>query len=290
MLRSMTGYGQGQAEAAAVLLKVEIRAVNSRFREVTVKMPHLLMPLEDGVRRRVSSRVERGRVEVFIRLEGEPAWRRLKVNQQLAREYLAALNELKSLLDLPGQPDLNLVAAQRDVVCLNDEPPEAAALQAGLEAALDAALGGLTAMREIEGERLKTEISSRLAVLADLRGQIMDLAAHAPAEANEKLRERLTALIGQAVEPARLAQEAAVLADRLDVTEEVVRLDSHLAQFHAFLDESGAIGRKLDFLVQEINREFNTIGSKCAQANISRLVVEAKAELEKIREQVQNIE
>ncbi len=290
MIRSMTGFGQGTGRAGESDFRVEIRSVNNRFREVIVKMPRMFLPLEDFIKTLVASRVARGRIEVFVSLEGGNLRSRPSPNLNLARDYLSVLKTLKAELRLEGEPDLAMLAAYRDIIDLADVPPDLDLLRPGLEAALTEALEGLVRMRTVEGERLVADLRERLSALARFTEE-MDEAAPAVVEASRKrLQERVENLLGQALEPERLAQEAAILADKADITEELVRLRSHLAQFREFLDKGGAVGRKLDFLTQEIHREINTSGVKLSQADLGPKVVEAKAELEKIREQIQNLE
>jgi len=294
MIRSMTGFGASASPqaggGAGSSFRVEIRAVNNRFRELIVKLPRSLMALEEPIKQIVAAEVVRGRVEVFVQSEGQPVGQKLAVNRGLAEQYLAALTELKDGLGLSGEPDLRFVAGLPGVIGLGEDKPDLEAVLAELQPALEAALAGLVKMRRSEGQRLVQDIRERLEAVDEFRRQLEGLAQGLVAEAQERVRERLEALIGQEVEPQRLAQEAGILADKLDVTEELVRLASHLSQFRGYLDQGGAVGRRLDFLCQEMFREINTIGSKANRAEASQLVVETKAELEKIREQVQNLE
>jgi len=290
VIRSMTGFGQGRAEAEGTFFRVEMRSVNNRFREVVVKMPRYLMPLEDRIKGEVGEEVARGRVEVYINLEGGRSFKRPSLDLELAQGYLKALQELQDRFRLPGRPDLPLMAGFREIIDLAEEPPDASLLWPGLRAALQEALAGLTEMRRAEGEKLALDLAARVELLKTFTAE-MEAAAPLIVEANlQRLKERIETLAGQNLEPERLAQEAAVLADKSDVTEELVRLRSHLDQFQRYLEEGGSIGRKLDFLVQEIHREINTSGVKLNQAELAQKVVEAKAELEKIREQIQNLE
>ncbi len=290
MIRSMTGFGQGQGQAAGASFKVEIKSVNNRFREIIVKGPRWLMPLEEKIKGVVADQVARGRVEVFVRLEGAAPWQRPAVDLKLAQDYLDALENLKKSLNLPGQPDLALLAGFREIIGLSEEYVEAESLWPALEAALEQALAGLLNMRTAEGERLASDLSLRSKIIGDLVAKIAQAAPQESRAAAQRLKERLGVLVGQEVDPQRLAQEVAFLADKLDVTEELTRLKSHLSQFQGYLASGGPQGRKLGFLVQEIHRELNTIGAKSAEAAAAQWVVEAKAELEKIREQIQNLE
>lgn len=290
MIRSMTGFGQGTGRAGETDFRVEIRSVNNRFREVIVKMPRFLMPLEDFIKTLAAEKLARGRVEVFVTPEGGRFRARPRPNLDLAKDYLSVLKTLKSELGLDGEPDLAMLASYRDIIDVADEPPDLAALKPGLEDALNEALEGLLRMRTKEGERLLVDLRERLSFLARFTEEMAEEAPRVVEASQKRLQERVENLLGQALEPERLAQEAAILADKSDITEELVRLRSHISQFREFLDKGGPVGRKLDFLTQEIHREINTSGVKLNQADLGPKVVEAKAELEKIREQIQNLE
>ena len=290
MIKSMTGFGQGLGVSGETSFRVEVRSVNNRFREVIVKMPRTLMPLEDMVKNLVAEKVARGRVEVFVYLDGPNLRSRPSPNLALARDYLSVLRTLKTELDLSGEPDLAMLAAYRDIIDLADTPPDLEEIKPALESALNQALEGLVRMRSLEGGRLVADLRDRLAFLAQFTEEMDQAAPEVVEAAQQRLKERVELLLGQGLEPERLAQEAAILADKSDITEELVRLRSHLSQFEKYLDKGGPVGRKLDFLTQEIHREINTSGVKLNQADLGQRVVEAKAELEKIREQIQNLE
>ncbi len=279
----MTGHGRGTAETDDRRVTVEVRAVNHRFLDLKVRVP-----LEAEVERRAAEairrRVERGAITVSVREEG-PGTRAVRVDLPLARGVFDALCELQRNLGIQGPISMALIASQPGVLAFG-EPPEGDAL---FLAALDAALEAMVAMRRAEGEALARDLGARLDRLEALARDITRLAGGMPLALAARLRERLDRL-GADVPPERLAAEAALLADRADVTEELVRLASHLKQARELVAAEAASGRKLDFLVQEMGREVNTVGSKSPSAEISRCVVEAKAELEKIREQVQNVE
>jgi uncharacterized protein (TIGR00255 family) len=284
-MRSMTGFGRGVVEQVRVRATVDIRAVNHRFLDLKLRGGPLSPALEDAIGSRVRAVVERGSVTVsihLVRTAGAP-----RINHEAAGAAHVALSGLAHSLGLPG-PDLALVLAQPGVVALAEDDHEAP--DAPVLAATDAALAQLSAMREAEGQALATELTARLAELATIRGGIAERAGSIPEQIQQKLRARLAKLVEDGVDPQRVAQEVALLADRADVTEELVRLASHLEQARALVDGKAAAGRRLDFLVQELGRELNTIGSKSASAEITALVVEGKAVLEKVREQVQNVE
>ena len=279
----MTGHGRGSAETNGRRVTVEVRAVNHRFLDLKLRVP-VDADTERRAGEAIRRRIERGAVTVSLREEGS-ATRTVKLDLPLARGVHAALADLARELGLAAPIPLELVAAQPGVLALG-EPADGDAL---FLAALDAALEALVAMRRAEGEALARDLSARLERLETLAREIGRLAAGAPSVLAARLRERLDRL-GADVPPERLAAEAALLDDRADVTEEIVRLDSHLRQARGLVASEAPIGRKLDFLVQELGREINTVGSKSPSAEISRCVLDAKAELEKIREQVQNVE
>ena len=292
MTKSMTGYGKGEASGPAGRITAEIRSVNHRYGEITVKLPRTLLQYEAGLRKQVAERLKRGKIEVFIQLDeltGEAG--RPTANLPLAKGYYAAFTAIREALGLAEPVSLALIAAQKDVLTSGSGEPLDASIGADLTAAVGEALDRLEAMRGQEGEALRSEVEGRMAALG---AQIERIALRAPqvvTACGEKIRERLSRLLPEgAVDEGRLAQEIAIIADRLDITEELVRLQSHRQQFFATLGLAEPVGRKLDFLLQEINREVNTIGSKANDGEVTALVVEIKAELEKVREQVQNLE
>ena len=289
MIRSMTGFGSAAGLWAGRTVTVEVKSVNSRFREVVARLPKVCASLEEAVKKQVVARLERGRVDLWVQLDDrEPRAPAVRVDYELARTLAARLNELKERLDLGGAVTLdNLLAL--GVVGREEEPaPDLEDLRAVLDPLVGTAVEGLVAMREAEGLNLGRDLARRLEVLADLNLKVKEAAAGVP----EALLARLTSRLAElgALDPARLAQEAALLADRADITEEVVRLGSHLAGFRRLLDSPEPVGRRLDFLLQEMGREVNTMGSKAQDLGVTGLVLDMKAELEKLREQVQNIE
>lgn len=291
MIKSMTGYGKGEAATKGGRIVVEIRSVNHRYGEISVKLPRVLLALEAEVKKGVSDRLKRGKIEVFVQLEESVDAASVPVvNLPLARAYLDAFTTLKETLGLTEPVTLGMVAAQRDVVTTGAREEGELPAEA-LLAAVTAAVGRLEEMRSREGEALRVDLVQRRAFLAETIDAISARAPQSVADNAARLRERLSQLLAETpLDEARLAQEVAVLADRTDITEELVRFASHLTQFDRTLELAEPVGRKLDFLLQELNREVNTIGSKSADSQITALVVALKAELEKIREQVQNIE
>ena len=292
MIKSMTGYGKGEVVAPSGRMSVEIRSVNHRYGEISVKLPRGLMPFENEVKKCVGERLKRGKIEVFVQREGVlDAAARPTVNLPLARAYFEALGELRETLGVAEPVSLQLVAAQRDVLTTGESETPAETLQADLLAAVEQAVEALEEMRSREGEALLADLRSRRENLGALIDRIGARAPVAVAESGARLKERVAQLlVDTTLDEGRLAQEIAIMADRSDVTEELVRFNSHLQQFDRALELAEPVGRKLDFLLQEMNREVNTIGSKGGDVEITPLVVELKAELEKIREQIQNIE
>jgi uncharacterized protein (TIGR00255 family) len=287
----MTGYGKGDAAYGAGRITVELRSVNHRYGEVSVKLPRVLMPFENEIKKRITERLNRGKIDVFIQVEGGAAAGVPTVNLPLARGYFRAFTSLREALGLEDEVDLALVAAQRDVITVSAEA-EAAPEEVPQELlqALEAGLAGIDEMRCFEGESLLADFKKRRDILAELIGRVTLRSPSVVSEYALRLKERIAALAVEGLPEERVALEVALLADKCDITEELVRLASHLRQFDETLERSEPVGRKLDFLLQEINREVNTIGSKANDAEIAASVVELKGELEKIREQVQNVE
>lgn len=291
MIRSMTGYGKGEAVTPAGRCIVEVRAVNHRYGEVTVKLPRSFFAYEHEVRKRTGSRIKRGKVDLFVQWEEAPGAAMVPpVNLAVAKGYHAAFLELAHELRLSPEIPLSLIAAQKNVLQEGTGEEQPDLLPQVLEA-LNVALEALEAMRLREGEALACDLCERRQKVADLVAQVTARAPQVVEEYQDKLQQRLSKLLeGVELDPQRLMQEVALLADRCDVTEELVRLQSHFVQFDEAVTLAEPVGRKLDFLMQELNREVNTIGSKANDAAITALVVQMKAELEKMREQVQNIE
>lgn len=284
----MTGYGRGVAEHGGRRATVDIRAVNHRFLDLKLRGLSIPPALEEQVAVRVRAAIDRGAIAVSVHVAGPVAQGAYRIDPAAARRAHDALAELAGQLGI-APPDLALVLAQPGVVVSGDD--DAGEAEPPVIAALEAALAQLERMRSAEGVALAAELRARLDELTAMRAAIAVLAAAQPAQLAKRLVDRARRLLEDIeLDPSRLAQEVALLADRADVTEELVRLASHVDQARALLDAPGAVGRRLDFLVQEMGRELNTIGSKSAAAEISATVVDAKAVLEKVREQVQNVE
>ncbi len=288
----MTGQGRGVAERDGHRVTVEIRAVNHRFIDLKMRSVGGDIRADDLVMSAIRRHAERGSFNVTLRDEsagGRGAG--VRVDPVVARQVHAALEELRGIIGAVEPVPMALVAAQPGVLVAGEAEPGETSAAATTEA-LEAALVELVAMRRSEGAALAADLVQRLQRLETLAEEVAGAAAQAPGELRRRLNERIEKLLqgGPTIDEARLASEVAILADRSDVTEELVRLRAHLGALRALCAEDGAVGRKMDFLVQEVGREVNTIGSKSALVEISRRVVDAKAEVEKIREQVQNVE
>lgn len=292
LIKSMTGFGRGQSPAGEGAWVVELRTVNSRFLDHHLRLPSGLAALEERVKKHLGERLTRGRVSLNISASGAvQAPPRLVLNRPLVREYRRVIDELREELGSDHDPGLGPYLTNRDLVLAQEESPDLEALWTQVRPALDQALDELDAMRTTEGASLAQDLGQRLDRLAELFEQAAARAPEIVENYRQRLNERITKLMGQVeMDPQRLALEVAIIADKCDITEEAVRARSHLEQFRAFLASPEVVGRKLDFLIQELNREANTMGSKSPDAEASQLIVELKAELERVREQVQNIE
>jgi uncharacterized protein (TIGR00255 family) len=294
MARSMTGYGRAEAVLDGHRFAVEIKSLNHRFLEISLRVPAMLSALEMEIKKKVAEPLLRGKIDVIIRkdVQGEAEnGQALVLNLPLARSYFSVLTQLKQTLNLKDEISLDMIANQKDVFLPVESPQDVTALWKGLTAVLDEALGGMMEMRRREGEILSRDLSARLEVMAKRLNDVESMAPQVVLEYSRRLSERIRELTGGlVVDESRLSQEVAIFAEKSDITEEIVRLRSHLAQFSEMLACEEAIGRKVDFLIQEMNREVNTIGSKSSDAFISKQVIEIKSEIAKLREQVQNLE
>lgn len=292
MIRSMTGYGRDQQLLHGRSITVEIRSVNHRYFEFSCRAPRGCAFLEDRLKRALQSAISRGKVEVSLTLQTvESRHTSVAVDHALTGQYLTALRALGEEYSLPDDLTLSVVARLPDVftVCRDEEDEEE--LAADVLSVLQNALARFVAMRETEGERLRADVLSRLSVMEEHLSFVEERSPQTLAEYRARLTARLTELLNGAVpDENRILTEAGIVADRLAVDEETVRLRSHFAQLRKIMESTEPVGRKLDFLVQEMNRETNTIGSKCSDTAIAGHVVEMKSEIEKIREQIQNIE
>ncbi|MBC7962424.1 MAG: YicC family protein [Steroidobacteraceae bacterium] len=291
MLKSMTGYGKGGATTLQGNFTVEIRSVNHRYGEVSVRMPRSLMALENDIKRLVSTQLKRGKIDVFVQWEEAAAASAIsQVDLAVARGYYEAFSRLADELQLSKDLPLSLILSQKGVIKDSSGAIDEAEFQPLLFSAVQSAVAALDAMRMREGEALEIDLLARRKQVAEWTDQLSARSPQVVTEYRQKLKARLEQLLeGSELDEARLAQEIALMADRSDITEELVRLASHFNQFDEALRLSEPVGRKLDFLMQEMNREVNTVGSKSNDAELTTLVVRIKAEMEKMREQVQNV-
>ena len=289
MVLSMTGYGRAGVLLHGRDIKVELRSVNARFFEYSSRLPRSCAFLEDKLKKLVASRVSRGKVELSLSIQTVTAADTVvSVNWQLAEGYRAALNEMVERMDLKNDVSVGMLSRFPDVLTQTAAPTNEEELWQDVQSVAEKAF---VAMRAVEGEKLKEDVAGRLNTIETLVGQIEENSAGRVQAYSDKLYARLQELLGdRSIDESRLVTEAAIFADKTAIDEETVRLHSHVAQYREILALDEPIGRKLDFLTQELNRESNTIGSKCQDVAITRLVVELKSEIEKIREQIQNIE
>ncbi len=291
MIRSMTGFGAGRGASGSEEIDLEVRSVNHKFCEVKARLPRELAALELDVIRGVKDRLARGGVEVSARRGAGRGHLAPRVDAGLAEEYLRAFREVQSRLGLPGEVRLEDVLHADGVVSLEERTLDLDAARAALAQALSGALDSLSGMRAREGEALARDLAGRLDAVELFAGRVEQLAPRSVEQHRERLAERVSELArGLTLDPGRLAQEVALFADRIDVAEEVTRLRSHVAQLRGLMAGDEPAGRKMEFLVQEMHREVNTIGSKSQSAEIAAAVVAAKAEIERMREQVANVE
>lgn len=289
-MMSMTGYGRKQHSADGREITLEIKTVNHRFLDVSMRLPRALSFAEDAARKQISEALTRGHADVFVTYTNtrEDA-REVRVDEALAAQYAAAMKKLSDVIGMKGDA-FAFIAAQPDVLTVTTKEEDQEAVSALLRETLADVLAEVRRMRAIEGEALKKDLTLHLDALAALRDEIEKLAPGVPKSYQEKLLARLREMGVKELDEQRLAQEVALMADHCAIDEELSRLQSHIAQVRKTMDSEGEVGRRLDFLTQELNREVNTIGSKASDAEITKLVVQAKSEIEKLREQVQNVE
>lgn len=292
MILSMTGYGRAEQVLNGRDITVELRSVNSRFFEYSSRIPRTCAFMEDKLKKLVAARVGRGKVELNLSIQNVTAADTVvQVNWQLAESYKNAFQAMADRMDLKNDATVGMIARFPDVLTQTAAPTDPDALWADVEQVAGQAVEAFLAMRAAEGEKLRADVEGRLTTIETLVGQIEQNSAGRVQAYTERLYARLKEILeDRSIDEARLVTEAAIFADKTAIDEETVRLHSHVAQYRAILALDEPVGRKLDFLTQELNRESNTIGSKCQDVSITRLVVELKSEIEKIREQIQNIE
>jgi len=292
MIKSMTGYGRVVALLDGRNIAVEAKSVNHRFLEISLRTPSALFPLEMEYKKKIGERFKRGRIDVSIRLEGEGAdTSKVNLNLEIAHNYFDVLNRLQDEFHFQEPITLKSLTGFRDIFSPPSETELSPDFLSQVEKTLQEALSMLVNMRQDEGMALYSDMQMRLKVITEIMETIRLRAPQVVLEYQKRLADRIKELTaGLALDDARLAQEVAIMADRCDITEELVRMQSHINQFETLLQSEDAEGKKIDFLLQEMNREINTIGSKSNDAEITRQVIEAKSELGKVREQAQNIE
>lgn len=292
MIRSMTGYGRSQAIQNGYDISVEIKSVNHRYFEFSSRITRSYAFLEDKIKTYLKSRVARGKIECFVQImEIDTVAASVALNKSLAQGYLQALSELESEFGLRNDVSVMQVARFPEVLNVKKAEADEDAVWEAVQPVVAEAVERFIAMRETEGEKLKEDVLSRADTILEHVAVIEERSPQTVKEYTQKLRERIQEVLeDKTVDEARILTEAAIFADKVAVAEETVRLRSHIAQLHEMLDSDEAVGRKLDFLVQEMNREANTTGSKCQDVSITKHVLEIKSEIEKIREQIQNIE
>ena len=295
MPRSMTGYGRGEVVMHERRFVAEIKSVNHRYSDINIKLPRIFNPFEDKLRKKVALVALRGKVEVYVTFESfSQSDVKISLNEAIADAYVDQLNKAAQRYSLKNDDSLSLIMNFPDIIHIDKRADETAILEMreGAEAALDVAISMFARMREAEGRALTGDILEKITKISSLVEQVVERAPHVLAEYRARLREKLDeAIEGAGIDENRILAEAVIFSDRSCVDEELTRLSSHLKQFSEILcGNGGAVGRKLDFLVQEINREINTVGSKSNDLEMTRLVVDLKTEAEKIREQVQNLE
>ncbi|MBE6907639.1 YicC/YloC family endoribonuclease [Marasmitruncus massiliensis] len=292
MIRSMTGYGRAQRQIDGRDITVEIKSVNHRFFEFSARVPRMYGYVEEKLKSYIQGLISRGKVEVGVTLQSFDAGNvSVEINRELAGAYVRSLRDLGHEFHLQDDLTLSSVSRFTDIFTVSKEPEDEEAIWSAIKTVADEAVAKFVNMRTVEGERLKADLLARLAFIESRVAVVVEQSPRTV----EAYRERLAAKIAEVladrqIDEARIITEAAIFADRIAVDEETVRLSSHIAQFRDILTHDEPVGRKLDFLVQEINREVNTIGSKAQDVSIAQIVVDMKSEVEKIREQIQNIE
>jgi len=290
-MKSMTAYGRASTSFEGLNFIVELRSLNHRFLEIILKLPQKFQIFEQDIKKIISSYILRGRVDCTLKVNGElDGLPQLVINWEVAKSYYNLLRELKQGLNLEGEIGISDLMGVKDIFIPKEEDKDLQKFWPPIKEVLRKALEGLDQMRKKEGSTIKEDFFKRLESISNFLKEIEERSPLVVEEYRERLRQRINSIVEREIDESRLLQEVVFFAERSDITEEIVRLYSHLTQFREIMEASGATGRKLDFLIQEMNREINTIGVKASDAFISQRVVNIKAELEKIREQVQNIE
>ena len=290
-MHSMTGCGSGKVQRDGWEVTVDLKTVNHRFLDISMRLPRNIAFLEQTVRDRISAKIHRGHVDVFLTVKRtDSSSTEVVCDPDLAALYADAANQLSGRTGIQNDLTVSRLMKMEGVLTLNEREMDEETVSAICTEAADIAVDRLVQMREREGQNLKEDLSVHLLAVLELRQKILLRAPLVVDEYREKLQARLNNLLSEAVDPQRIIQETAILADRCAIDGELARLESHIRQMRTYLDTDGEIGKKMDFLIQEMNRETNTIGSKASDAEIAQHVVDLKSEIEKLREQIQNVE
>ena len=292
MIKSMTGYGSAKGTSGKLKITVELRSVNNRFLDCSVRIPRVYTALEDMIKAQVGKSISRGKVDVFVTIDfSEADDVEIVVNESVAEAYVNAVRKLSEKYSLPNDLTALSLVKMQDVLSVQKAETDMDELGRDISAILAEAIADFDAMRSSEGAKLREDVLNHLNEVERLRNLAVERSPKTVSEYREKLLKRMREVLdGAAVDESRIVTEAALFADKTAVDEETVRLESHISQLRSFMEASEPIGRKVDFLVQEFNREANTIGSKGNDVEMARIVVDLKSEIEKIREQIQNIE
>ena len=292
MIKSMTGYGSAEGTAEGLEISVELKSVNNRYLDTSVRLPRSFLFAEDAVKSSVQSHISRGKVDVFVTVDSSSADNMtVKVNEPLLKGYIEALQHISETFSLENDITTLSVSRFPDVLSVEKKDLDADAISQAICEITENALKDFDSMRLREGEKLRDDVLGRLAVIESLVGTIEAESPKTVALYRARLEQKMAEVLGNSgIDENRILAEAAIFADHIAVDEETVRLRSHMSQLRAMINRNSPTGRKIDFLIQEFNREANTIGSKCQNSEIAHIVVELKSEIEKIREQIQNIE
>lgn len=292
MIKSMTGYGSAKGTVEDLEIRVELKSVNNRYLDTSVRLPRSFLFAEEMVKSHVQKHISRGKVDVFINVDSSAAGdMTVKVNEALLKGYVDAIRHIAAEYDLSDDLTAQSVSRFPDVLTVEKKDLDAEAISAGMEKIVEEALKDFDAMRTREGEKLRDDVLTRLGTIRSLVETVEEKAPETVAAYRRRLEQKMAEVLGTAgIDENRILAEAAIFADHIAVDEETVRLRSHMAQLTGMINGNSPTGRKIDFLIQEFNREANTIGSKCQNSEIAHVVVDLKSEIEKIREQIQNIE
>lgn len=292
MIKSMTGYGGAKGSAEGLSVSIELKSVNNRYLDVSVKLPRTMLFAEEPIKAAVGRHISRGKVDVFVTVDQFASDdMEVRVNEPLLKGYIEALSAAAEKFGLQNDMTVMSLCRLPDVLSTDRREIDSSALMTGITEILERALTEYDAMRLREGEKLRDDVLARLETISRLTGVVEENAPKTVAEYRARLEQKLQEVLATAnIDESRVLTEAAIFADKIAVDEETVRLRSHISQLRGLTNGESPAGRKMDFLIQELNREANTIGSKCQNADIAHVVVELKAEVEKIREQIQNVE